>query len=60
MLDIGNNNHYQLRYIHADVGENGATKDMIREVIGLIGGNGFEAKIKPEAFAATCVADRFS
>jgi len=60
MLDIGNNNHYQLRYIHADVGENGATKDMIREVIGLIRGNGFEAKIKPEAFAATCVADRFS
>jgi len=52
--------NYQFRYIHADVGENGATKDMIKEIIGLINGNGFEAKIKPESFAATCVADRFS
>ncbi len=52
--------NYQFRYIHADVGENGATRDMIKEVIGLINGNGFEAKIKPESFAATCVADKFS
>lgn len=51
---------YQFQYIHADVGENGITKDMIKEVIGLIKGNGFEAKIKPEAFAASVVADRFS
>ncbi len=51
---------YQLRYIHADVGEKGKTRDMIREVIGLIRGNGFEAKIKPESFAASNVADRFS
>lgn len=51
---------YQFQYIHADVGENGVTKDMIREVIGLIKGNGFKAKIKPEAFAASVVADRFS
>lgn len=52
--------NYQFRYIHADIGENGATKDMIKEVTGLIRGNGFEPKIKPEAFAATVVADRFS
>ena len=52
--------NYEFKYIHADVGENGATKDMIKEVIGLIRGNGFEAKIKPEAFAASVVADRFS
>ena len=52
--------NYQFRYIHADVGENGATKDMIREVIGLIRGNGFEPKIKPESFAASTVADRYS
>ena len=51
---------YQFRYIHADVGGNGATKDMIKEVTGLIKGNGFEAKIKPEAFVASSVADRFS
>ena len=56
----GKNFNYQLRYIHADIGENGATKDMIKEVIGLIRGNGFEPKIKPESFAASVVADRYS
>ncbi len=52
--------NYQFRYIHADVGENGRTKDMIKEVVGLIRGNGFEAKIKPESFVASVVADRFT
>jgi predicted RNase H-related nuclease YkuK (DUF458 family) len=33
---------------------------MIREVTGLIRGNGFEPKIKPESFAASTVADRYS
>jgi predicted RNase H-related nuclease YkuK (DUF458 family) len=56
----GKNYNYQLRYIHADIGESGATKDMIKEVIGLIRGNGFEPKIKPEAFVASTVADRYS
>lgn len=51
---------YQFRYIHADIGENGQTKDMIREVIGLIRGNGFEPKIKPESFVASTVADRYT
>jgi len=50
----------EFNYIHADVGGNGATKDMIKEVVGLIRGNGFEAKIKPESYAASIVADRFS
>lgn len=51
---------YDFQYIHADIGENGITRDMIKEVTGLIRGNGFEPKIKPEAFAASTVADRFS
>ncbi len=50
----------QFRYIHADIGENGKTRDMIKEVTGLIKGNGFEPKIKPESFAASTVADRYS
>ena len=50
----------QFRYIHADIGENGQTKDMIKELIGLIRGNGFEPKIKPESFIASTLADRFS
>ena len=52
--------NYEFDYIHADVGANGATKDMIKEIVGLIKGNGFEAKIKPEAYVASIVADRFS
>jgi predicted RNase H-related nuclease YkuK (DUF458 family) len=58
--DFDNDFHYQFRYIHADIGEAGQTKDMIKEVVGLIRGNGFEPKIKPEAFAATTVADRYA
>lgn len=54
------NFNYQFKYIHADVGENGKTKDMIKEVTGLIRGNGFEPKIKPESFVASSVADRFT
>ena len=53
-------NNYEFRYIHADVGENGATKDMIKEVTGLIRGNGFEPKIKPESYVASVVADRYA
>ncbi|MDP2736080.1 MAG: ribonuclease H-like YkuK family protein [bacterium] len=51
---------YLLKHIHADIGENGATRDMIKEVTGLIRGNGFEPMIKPQSFAASSVADRFS
>ena len=51
---------YDFQYIHADVGQRGPTKDMIREVTGLIRGNGFEPKIKPESFASSTVADRFA
>lgn len=58
--NLNKNFNYQLRYIHADIGEQGQTRDMIREVIGLIRGNGFEPKIKPEAYAASTVADRYS
>jgi len=60
IIRSGDNLNYQFQYIHADVGENGKTKDMIKEVVGLIKSNGFEAKIKPESFAASVVADRFT
>ncbi|MFH1967811.1 MAG: ribonuclease H-like YkuK family protein [bacterium] len=51
---------YQFQYIHADVGEKGKTREMVKEVIGLIKSNGFEARIKPQSFAATVVADRYT
>ena len=51
---------YQFIYIHADIGAKGRTKDMIKELTGLIRGNGFEPKIKPEAYIASILADRYS
>jgi len=44
--------------IHIDVGQNGPTREMIREVVGMVRGNGFKAKIKPDSYAASSVADR--
>lgn len=44
--------------IHADVGQNGVTKDLIAEVTGWIRAYGLRAKTKPESVAATTVADR--
>lgn len=46
--------------IHIDVGEGGPTRDMIKEVVGMARGLGFEVFIKPESSAASSVADRFS
>jgi len=44
--------------IHIDVGENGPTKDLIKEVVGMVLGCGFRAKTKPASFGASLVADR--
>jgi predicted RNase H-related nuclease YkuK (DUF458 family) len=52
--------NYQFQYIHADVGEQGKTKEMVKEVVGLIRSNGFEPCIKPRSFAASVVADRYT
>jgi hypothetical protein len=55
-----NNFQYNFRYIHADIGENGQTRDMIKELTGMIIGNGFEPKIKPESYVASSLADKYS
>lgn len=44
--------------IHVDIGENGETKTMIQELVGMVRANNFEAKIKPNSYAASKVADR--
>lgn len=44
--------------IHVDIGTIGPTRDMIKEIVGMIRGSGFYVKIKPEAFAAANVADK--
>lgn len=54
-------NEYSSLYdleIHIDVGEHGDTRDMIKEVVGMVTGNGFVAKTKPYAYGASYVADK--
>jgi len=46
--------------IHLDVGQQGETRDLIREVVGMITGSGFDAKIKPESYGASKVADKYT
>jgi len=46
--------------IHLDVGQVGDTKDLIREVTGMVMGSGFDAKIKPDSYGASKVADKHS
>ena len=44
--------------IHIDVGPLGPTREMIREVVGMVNGNGFTAKTKPDSWGASKVADK--
>ena len=44
--------------IHLDVGTHGETKELIKEVTGMIVNSGFAARIKPDACAASKVADK--
>jgi hypothetical protein len=53
----GKEPNYNLE-IHVDVGEHGESRNMIKEVVGMVTGNGFVAKTKPNAYAASYVADR--
>mgnify|MGYP000854052525 CR=1 FL=1 len=46
--------------IHCDVGVNGPTKDLIREVVGMVVGSGFDARIKPDSYGASKVADKYT
>ncbi|WKZ33326.1 MAG: ribonuclease H-like YkuK family protein [Thermodesulfobacteriota bacterium] len=46
--------------IHLDIGENGETREIIREVVGMVTGSGYAARTKPDSFGASKVADRHS
>lgn len=52
-------NHDDLE-IHTDIGQNRDTKDRIKEVVGMVRGNGFLIKIKPESFGASAVAGKYT
>ena len=54
-----NGDEYDLE-IHVDVGNAGQTRDMIKEIVAMVGGNGFKAKTKPSSYGASSVADKYT
>ncbi len=46
--------------IHVDIGRGGRTRDLVEEVVGMILGVGYRVRTKPEAYAASVVADRYT
>lgn len=58
---LAENGHADLDVeIHLDVGANGRTKELIREVVGMVVGSGFDARIKPDSYGASKVADKYT
>ena len=56
---LNGHGHYQLE-IHIDVGRAGETREMIKEVAGIVTGNGFTAITKPDSYGASKVADKYT
>jgi hypothetical protein len=46
--------------IHIDIGPNGETKKLIREITGMVSGSGYNLKIKPDSCGASKVADKYT
>ncbi|MCR4391978.1 MAG: ribonuclease H-like YkuK family protein [Candidatus Acetothermia bacterium] len=46
--------------IHVDVGRGGRTRELVEEVVGMILGVGFPVRTKPDAYAASTVADKYT
>lgn len=44
--------------IHVDIGNQGKTREMITEIVGMVRGSGFIVKTKPDSYGASKVADR--
>ncbi len=54
---LNGHGRYQLE-IHIDVGRVGETREMIKEVVGIVTGNGYTAITKPDSYGASKVADK--
>lgn len=54
---LNGSGNYELE-IHIDVGRSGETRDMIKEVVGMVTGNGYKAFTKPESYGASKIADK--
>ena len=57
-VDINNMDiHFQ---IHCDVGYNGSTKALIQEIVGWVQAMGYDCAIKPNSYAASGIANKYS
>lgn len=59
-LDIMFNENRLAFAVHADIGRRGKTKELIKEICGWIEASGFEARIKPDSYAASGIANMLS
>ena len=46
--------------VHVDAGSEGPTSKMIPEIVGWVKACGFDCKVKPDSYAASSIADRYS
>lgn len=46
--------------IHLDIGKEGETRKLIQEVVGWVTAVGYVVRIKPDAYGASSVADKFT
>ncbi|MCY6482939.1 ribonuclease H-like YkuK family protein [Clostridium aestuarii] len=46
--------------IHVDAGNNGASSSVIPEIVGWVKGCGFNCNTKPDSYAASSIANRYS
>lgn len=56
-------NHGRMNYdlsIHIDAGADGASSSVIPEIVGWVKGCGFKCDTKPDSYAATSIANRYS
>ena len=61
LLDIDENIYNRLNLsIHLDIGTNGPTKDLIRELEGWVTAMGYGYEIKPNSYAASSIANKYS
>ncbi len=44
--------------VHLDAGDKGETKNIIKELTGMVMGSGYDARTKPDSYCATKVADK--
>lgn len=59
-IDIQNENSKITLSIHMDIGENGPTSKYIQELEGWVRAVGYDCEIKPDSYAASSIADRYS